>query len=345
MKMVLGIAACVAAMLLAVPTTASAATIQAHDTAISVADNAPEGNYADDFVVTQVDAWQVTITNNGGDAGEPLLLVDEQGTNLDCMQADPRTVHCFRFTGGPPISIDVYGNFGNDRFTVGPHHSSVSVRVRGHFGDDFIVTDNGSVDQVSCGGDTDVWTRDGLDTLMTHPSGATIANDCETIFGGSGGGGGGDTGGGGTGGGSTGTPTTPTSPVIVPATLLPNTLTVEGRRRKFRSKLSNALKNGVKVGVKTSASAKVKATLALKAGDAKKLKLGKKAVVVAHGSKTVTPAGATIKVSFTQKAKQRLAKLPSKALPLKLVVTVAGQTAATENVLIVNDRRTGFGGG
>jgi hypothetical protein len=280
--------------------------------------------------------------------------VDDQTT---CTVDSPQQVTCqlaSSVTRHPSIYVDLLG--GNDQFsTTGAHNNhrmlpngvySGGLQVRGGDGDDTLnIAGNASVDGVNCGAGNDTAFKDPIDMFISAdgsgfppPAGA----GCEAINPGSGGGGGGGCVGldcfpGGPGPGPEGPHDIPGGTGdSAPPTLLPGSLKVRGGQT-----LKSALKGGLKVKVKTTASAKVGAKLTLAKKYAKKYGLGKKAVVIAKGSKTVGPQGGTVRLVFTQKAKRALSKVRS-SLRAKLSVTVAGELAATEGVKLNTPERRRF---
>ena len=203
-----------ACAMLAIPASANAAMVQVFDSNVNVADNAPEEQSADNIVFTRVDPWIVQLRNDAGDPSEPLLLVSESSTTVDCMQDNPRQLTCIRL-GVAALAFDIYTNWGNDTVTIGAHNPGDTVQVRTHFGDDTINTVNDSADRVSCGGGTDSAQVDALDTIFI--ASPLQDNGCESTGGGSGGGGNGSGGGG---GGST-TPPHPPAPIVNPPAVYP----------------------------------------------------------------------------------------------------------------------------
>jgi hypothetical protein len=313
------IAAIAAALsLMAFVPVADAAIVTAFGTQLNVTDNFPEEQFNDEFVITQVDhpnPWIVRIVNNAGDPAEPLLLADDTSADLSCSQDDPRQVTCVRFTGGPPINVNVNGGFGNDKITVGPHASSVNVDVRGHFGDDTLQLINGSVETYSCGGGTDSVLRDSIDKLV-NPA---LPSDCESGEPAGGGGGGGGAGGGGAGGGGAGggaggggSVTPPPPPPIEFA--LAGVAT---------ERFIDLIKSRWEFAVRTPTASNFMAHLSVNKKVAKKLGIGKKAVVIAKGSKVLNVPGGTLRLTTTKKAKKAIKKNFAKlgqVTKLKLVV-------------------------
>jgi uncharacterized membrane protein YgcG len=290
---------------LGLPASANAAIVQAFGPSISVVDNAPEFQSADDFVVTQVNPWIIQIRNDGGREGEPLALVDQQSTDLTCQQDDPRQVTCTRFTGGPPIIISINGSFGDDTFTIGSHNPDVTTRVIGHGGNDALLLANGSVDSYNCGNDVDTVERDANDVLITDIP-AHQDNGCESDSQGSGGGGGGGSGGGGAGGGGAGGGAGggggTTLPPIAPPPPTPYTVLVPQTKGM---KLGQVLKKGLTVKAECLPAQQVGGTLSWK---------GK---VVSRKSGTCKPGGKLV-FKFRKVVQKRLKN--KKSLKLKLVI-------------------------
>ncbi len=291
------VAACA---VLALPASASAATVQVFGSQINVADNAPEEQHADNIVFTKVDPWIVQLRNDAGDAGEPLLLVGEDSTTVDCIQDNPRQLTCIRL-GYAPLTFDIYTNWGNDTVTIGEHNPGDTVQVRAHGGDDKLFIQNGSVDRYSCGAGNDQIVRDAGDTLF-NPA---LPSDCENDAGGSGGG---DSGGGGGGaGGGSGTYDPGTPPVATPI-MNPPSLFLAGVASKPGGKLIvNTRVNGP--GVVTG----------------KVLRAGKS---LAKGSKKATKAGAVRLLLKPTKAAKRLLKTKS-SVKVKVKLAFKPTTGAT----------------
>jgi hypothetical protein len=273
--------------MLAIPASANAAQVQAFGPNVNVFDNAPEDQHADNIVFTKVDPWIVQLRNEAGDAGEPLFLSEESSDNVDCIQDNPRQVTCVRLDLSP-LAFDLNGGYGNDTITVSEHNPGDSVAVRGHWGNDVLNIQNGSVERYSCGGNdpesgsgSDTVVRDATDTLF-NPA---LPTDCENDNnpGGSGGGGGG-AGGGGAGGGS-GDPGTPPvgTPITQPANLILGPVISPHRKILVAARVNGP---GRVLGIATSKNRKL----------------------LARGEKTATKAGAVTVVLKPTKLGKRLLK-------------------------------------
>jgi hypothetical protein len=305
----------VACAVLAIPASANAAQVNAVGTQINVRDDSSsEEPVSDNITLTKFNAWEFHIVNDGGNPAQPLTLTGDTSPNLSCLQDSPRKVICIQFTGGPPITTDIFAGEGNDTVTVGPHPVTETVQVRGDFGIDVLNIENGSVDRYSCGandpeggGGSDTVVRDAADTLWNPAFPTDCENDNNPGGGGSGGGGsggggsgagdgsgagGGSGAGAGTGGGST------TLPVVTPITQ-PASMVLGPVAGPHRGRLLVAARvNGP--GVVTG-----KATKGTK--------------LLAKGSKTATKAGAvTLTLKPTKAAKRLLKSKPSVKVKVKL---------------------------
>lgn len=265
------------------------------------------------------------------------VFVGDTDMQTACTKNSPQQVTCQRTDGGR-ANIRVLLNAGNDAFEVVGRHTVggtnlPELTVNAGDGDDTIRVRNDDVENVICG--------NGADTVFSDfPVDSYTMADCEDInpdvcYGN-------DCYPGGSGENPPPpnwlAPDGPGSGGATPATLVAGSLKVRGGQT-----LEGALKGGFKFKLKTTASAKVAAKLTVAKQYTKKYGLGKKAVVVAKGSKTVGPQGGTVRLVFTQKAKRALSKVRS-SLRAKLSVTVAGELAATEGVKLNTPKRRRFGG-
>ena len=278
---------------------------------INGADGVDLTDYSDRSVAVNVSLDGVS---NDGASGENDTLIAIEGA-VGGSAADTLT--------GDALANKLHGSGGGDTLAGGGGGDEIdggagSDTVDGGAGDDTILVRDGEVDTVACGSESDSVTADDNDS---------VAADCETVSrvnppssgaGDAGGGTGGTT--------DTGASTTP-PPTATPATAdrtRPTAAVTIARQR-----LARVLRRGLAVRVTANEACALRVELVIDARAARRLRLGRRALVVARGSGRLTARSATVPARFTAKAKRALARVPRVALTARVVCTDAAGNAAT----------------
>ena len=182
---------------------------------------------------------------------------------------------------------------GRDRISLAGATAPTSVSAGP--GPDIIDSRNNFADDVSCGTEVDSIQKDALDRVNA---------DCDA------------------------TPAPPVTPVPPPATLAPKARFKGGLRLGTLPKLGRALKRGVVVRVACTKATQARARLTIDRKLAGRVGLQKRRV--ATGSVACKPAGAKLKLRFSNQARNRLAGRPK--LKLALEVTLASGPKAKKIV-------------
>ncbi|MEN0013901.1 MAG: hypothetical protein AAGC46_11085 [Solirubrobacteraceae bacterium] len=250
------------------------------------------------------------------DAGEGNDTV-ETGNGKDVVNGGPGNDD---LTGGRGDDImdggagddTVDGWDGNDTITGGPGRDKLlgDGGTLYYGGSDTIYARDGEGDQVDCGGGADLAQIDALDTVSAC---ATVDRPVVTN---NGGGGGTNPGGGGGGGG------TPVVPVPAPA------LAVTGTVTKTQSIKNLVAGKKLQLGLTANAACSGKVAIAVGKAEAKRLKLGGKALTLGTSDSVAFPAGIATTVSVGVSSKYR-AKLKGASKVKATLVIACAATSGT----------------